>query len=99
MKSLFDMKAPVSLFSDNEILNTVVMNKHLTDKLKFTEQFLDVLLVTDTQKKKIEATMDNGKDQERQIVTPKKKNENQFMRIDKHVDLFTNFFHEFLSSI
>ncbi len=67
------------------------MNEQPIDRPEFSRQFSDVLLVLDTKKKKIEVVKDVGKDQELQTVMPKKKNENQFMRIDKHGDLFTNF--------
>ncbi|MFV8355845.1 DUF3945 domain-containing protein [Flavobacterium sp. XS1P32] len=71
------------------------MNEQPTDRPEFSEQFSDVLLVHDTKKKKIEVVKDIGKDQERETILPKKKNENQFIRIDKHGDLLTNFFSNF----
>jgi hypothetical protein len=60
------------------------MNELPIYRPEFSEQFSDVLLVLDTKNKKIEVDKDIGKDQERQTVALKNKDENQFMRIDKH---------------
>lgn len=70
------------------------MNEQPIDRAEFSEQFSNVLLVRDT-KKKIEIVKDIGRDQELQSILPKKKNENQFIRIDKHGNLLTNFFSNF----
>lgn len=72
------------------------MNEQSIDKPVLQEQFSDVLLVLDNQKKKIEVVKGIGKNQELQTVTPEKMNQSQFMRVDKHGDLFTNFFSNFL---
>ena len=71
------------------------MNEQPIDRAEFSEQFSNVLLVRDAKKKKIEVVKDIGRDQELQSILPKKKNENQFIRIDKHGDLLTNFFSNF----
>lgn len=68
-----------------------------TDKLQ--EQFSDILLVLDNKKKKIEVVKGIGDDKKLQTVAPDKKNQSQFMRVDKHGDLFTNFFYNFLHQL
>lgn len=70
-----------------------------TDKLQLQEQFSDMLLVLDNKKKKIEVVKGIGSDNKLQTVTPDKKNQSQFMRVDKHGDLFTNFFSNFLHQL
>lgn len=70
-----------------------------TDKLQLQEQFSDILLVLDNNKKKIEVVKGIGSDNKLQTVTPDKKNQSQFMRVDKHGDLFTNFFSNFLHQL
>ena len=73
-----------------------VMGNQDTDKLQLQEQFSDMLLVLDNKKKKIEVVKGIGNNKKLQTVTPDKKNQSQFMRVDKHGDLFTNFFSNFL---
>lgn len=75
------------------------MNNQDTDKLQLQEQFSDILLVLDNKKKKIEVVKGIGSDNKLQTVTPDKKNQSQFMRVDKHGDLFTNFFSNFLHQL
>lgn len=70
-----------------------------TDKIQLQEQFSDILLVLDKKKKKIEVVKGIGSDNKLQTVTPDKKNQSQFMRVDKHGDLFTNFFSNFLNQL
>ncbi|WP_281335967.1 DUF3945 domain-containing protein [Flavobacterium eburneipallidum] len=70
-----------------------------TDKLQLQEQFSDILLVLDKKKKKIEVVKGIGSDNKLQTVTPDKKNQSQFMRVDKHGDLFSNFFSNFLHQL
>jgi hypothetical protein len=70
-----------------------------TDKLQLQEQFSDILLVLDNKKKKIEVVKGIGDDKKLQTVAPDKKNQSQFMRVDKHGDLFTNFFSNFLHQL
>lgn len=73
------------------------MNEQPIDKPEFPRQLSDVILVLDTKKKKkIGVVKDIGKNQELQTVSPDKKNKNQFMRVDKQSDLFSNFFSNFL---
>lgn len=63
------------------------------------EQLTDILLVFDKEKMKIEAV--KGVDKNGELVTTpaNKKNQNQFMRVDKQGDLFSNFFSNFISQI
>lgn len=75
------------------------MGNQDTDKLQLQEQFSDILLVLDNKKKKIEVVKGIGDDKKLQTVVPDKKNQSQFMRVDKHGDLFTNFFSNFLHQL
>ena len=71
------------------------MREETVSNPKLGEQFSDVLLVSDTNKKEIRAVNGIGKDKELQTVVPDKKNESQFLRVDKQGDLFSNFFSNF----
>ena len=53
------------------------------------------MLVSDTNKKEVRAVKGIGKDNELQSVVPDKKNDSQFMRVDRQGDLFSNFFSNF----
>ena len=75
------------------------MTGEATDIPRTTDQFSDILLVLDKKKKKIEAVNGIGKNGELKTVPANKKNESQFMRIDKHGDLFSNFFSNFLNQL
>lgn len=75
------------------------MSEQSIDALKAEDQFSDILLVLDKKKKKIEAVKGMGKNGELKTVPANKKNESQFMRIDKHGDLFSNFFSNFLNQL
>ena len=75
------------------------MDNQDTYKLQLQEQFSDILLVLDNKKKKIEVVKGIGDDKKLQTVEPDKKNQSQFMRVDKHGDLFTNFFSNFLHQL
>jgi hypothetical protein len=63
------------------------------------EQLTDILLVLDKEKMKIEAVKGIDRDGKLKTVQADKKNENQFMRVDKHGDLFSNFFTNFFSQL
>ena len=63
------------------------------------EQFSDILLVHDKRKNKIKVVKSVGKDGELKTISPIKKNESQFMRVDKHGDLFSNFFSNFFHQL
>jgi hypothetical protein len=62
---------------------------------QYPEQLSDVLLVMDKEKKKIQAVTDIDENGNLKTVNPTKKNQSQFMRVDKAGDLFTNFFSNF----
>jgi hypothetical protein len=81
------------------IKNAIVMSEQSIDAPKTEDQFSDILLVLDKKKKKIEAVKGIDKNGELQTVTANKKNESQFMRVDKHGDLFFNFFSNFLHQL
>lgn len=61
----------------------------------YPEQLSDVLLVMDKEKKKIQAVTGVDENGELKTVDANKKNQSQFMRVDKAGDLFTNFFSNF----
>lgn len=61
----------------------------------YPEQLSDVLLVMDKEKKKIQAVAGVDENGELKTVDATKKNQSQFMRVDKAGDLFTNFFSNF----
>lgn len=63
------------------------------------EQLSDILLVLDKEKKKIQAVKSIDGNGKMETVDPTKKNENQFMRVDKHGDFFSNFFSNFFSQL
>lgn len=61
----------------------------------YPEQLSDVLLVMDKEKKKIQAVTGVDENGELKTVDANKKNQSQFMRVDRAGDLFTNFFSNF----
>lgn len=75
------------------------MSEQSIDAPKAEDQFSDILLVLDKKKKKIGAVKEIDKNDKLQTVAANKKNESQFMRIDKHGDLFSNFFSNFLHQL
>lgn len=75
------------------------MSEEATDFPRAIDQFSDILLVFDKKKKKVEAVKGIGKNGELQTIAANKKNESQFMRVDKHGDLFSNFFSNFLHQL
>lgn len=80
-------------------INIYGMNKATTEKEQMPDQLSDILLVLDKKKMKIQAVTGIGEDGELKTVDPTVKNQNQFMRIDKHGDFFSNFFANFLSQL
>jgi primosomal replication protein N len=62
---------------------------------QYPEQLSDVLLVMDKEKKKIQAVTGIDENGNLKTVDADKKNQNQFMRVDKSGDLFSNFFSNF----
>lgn len=75
------------------------MSKQTLVKSKSPEQLSEILLVLDKEKKKIQAV--NGIDENGKLETvePTKKNQSQFMKVDKQGDLFSNFFSNFFSQL
>lgn len=63
------------------------------------DQVTDILLVLDQEKMKIVAVKGIDKNGELETVPADKKNQNQFMRVDKQGDLFSNFFSNFFSQL
>ncbi len=70
-----------------------------TEELLLRKELSDILLVLDKRKMKIHAVTGIGPDGEPQTVDPTKKNQNQFMRVDKSGDVFSNFFSNFFSQL
>jgi len=75
------------------------MSEQNLDKSKTPEQLSEILLVLDKEKKKIQAVKSMDENGKLETVDPTKKNQNQFMRVDKHGDLFSNFFSNFFSQL
>lgn len=71
------------------------MSEQRTTRPSYPEQLSDILLVMDKEKKKIQAVTGIGKNGELETVDPTKKNQSQFMRVDKSGDIFSNFFSNF----
>jgi hypothetical protein len=68
-------------------------------KQEVPEQLSDILLVLNKETMKLEAVKNMDKDGNLETVPPLKKNENQFMKVDKHGDIFSNFFSNFISQL
>ena len=75
------------------------MDEKINDKPKITEELSDILLVFDKEKKKILAVKGIDQNGNLQTTEPIRKNQNQFMRVDKQGDLFSNFFSNFFSQL
>jgi hypothetical protein len=75
------------------------MSEKISENTDSPEQLSEILLVLDKEKMKIMAV--KGIDQKGKLKTvePTKKNQNQFMRVDKQGDLFSNFFSNFFSQL
>ena len=71
----------------------------LEDIKQRLEELSDILLVLDKDKKKIQAVKGINEKGELETVDPKKENESQFMKVDKHGDIFSNFFSNFLRQL
>lgn len=63
------------------------------------EQLTDMLLVVDRKKNKVQAVKGVNKNGELETVAPVKKNENQFLRVDKQGNLLSNFLSNFFSQL
>lgn len=66
---------------------------------EISDQLSDILLVLNKATMKLEAVKGIGKDGELETVPANKKNQNQFMKVDKHGDIFSNFFSNFISQL
>ncbi|KVV15018.1 DUF3945 domain-containing protein [Flavobacterium sp. TAB 87] len=75
------------------------MSELTVDELKYPEEISDVILVFDKEKKRIQVVKGIDEKGNLETVDPTKKNQNQFMRIDKNGDFFSNFFSNFISQI
>jgi hypothetical protein len=75
------------------------MSKETTNKQEMPEQLSDILLVLDKEKMKIQAVKSIDENGKMETVEPTKKNQNQFMRVDKSGDFFSNFFSNFFSQL
>ncbi|HUH27116.1 DUF3945 domain-containing protein [Gelidibacter sp.] len=75
------------------------MNEQSENKQESPDQLSEILLVLDKEKKKIQAVTGIDENGKLETVDANKKNQNQFMRIDKHGDLFSNFFSNFFSQL
>lgn len=64
------------------------MSEQTLDKTQSPEQLSEILLVLDKEKMKIMAVKGIDKNGKLETVEPTKKNQNQFMKIDKQGDLF-----------
>ncbi|BFM45070.1 DUF3945 domain-containing protein [Flavobacterium sp. CFS9] len=75
------------------------MSEQSSEKIKWPEELSDILLVFDKEKKKIQAVKSIDENGKMQTVDPTDKNQNQFMRVDRNGDFFSNFFSNFLSQL
>lgn len=75
------------------------MSEKTLDTPKSPEQLSEILLLLDKEKNKIQAVKGIDKNGKLKTVEPIKKNQNQFMRVDKNGDLFSNFFSNFFSQL
>lgn len=75
------------------------MSEETINKQEMPEQLSDILLVLDKEKMKIQAVKSIDENGKMETVDPKKKNQNQFMRVDKSGDFFSNFFSNFFSQL
>lgn len=71
------------------------MSEETDNKQEMPEQLSDILLVLDKEKMKIQAVKSIDENGKMQTVDPTKKNESQFMRVDKHGDFISNFISNF----
>lgn len=75
------------------------MGEEILDNENSPEQLSDILLVLDKEKKKIQAVKGMDEDGNLETIDPTKKNQNQFMRVDRHGDFVSNFFSNFYSQL
>ena len=75
------------------------MSEETTNRQEMPEQLSDILLVLDKEKMKIQAVKSIDENGKMETVDPTKKNQNQFMRVDRAGDFFSNFFTNFISQL
>ncbi|WP_026726937.1 DUF3945 domain-containing protein [Flavobacterium denitrificans] len=75
------------------------MSEQISEKTESPEQISEILLVLDKEKMKIMAVKGIDENGKLETIEPSKKNQNQFMRVDKQGDLFSNFFSNFFSQL
>lgn len=75
------------------------MSEETTTKQEMPEQLSDILLLLDKEKMRIQAVKSIDENGKMETVQPTKKNQNQFMRVDKSGDFFSNFFSNFFSQL
>lgn len=75
------------------------MNEKNLEKPQSSEQLSEILLVLDKEKMKIQAVKSIDKNGKMETVDPTKKNQNQFMRVDKSGDFVSNFVSNFFSQL
>lgn len=75
------------------------MEKEKDKAQESSGQLHDILLVLDKERMKIKAVKDIDENGKMKTVSPINKNENQFVRIDKHGDFISNFVSNFLSQL
>ena len=75
------------------------MSEQSVDRAAAPEQLSEILLVLNKEKKKIQAVKGVDENGKLKTVEATQKNQNQFMRVDKNGDLFSNFFSNFLSQL
>ncbi|GAA6765717.1 DUF3945 domain-containing protein [Flavobacterium sp. CGRL1] len=80
-------------------LKNQAMSEQTFNKPNSPEELTDILLVFDKEKKKIQAVKGIDEEGNLQTADPTKKNQNQFMRVDRQGDLFSNFFSNFFSQL
>lgn len=71
------------------------MSEKKVNQQETPEQLSDILLVLDKEKMKIQAVKSIDKNGKMETVDPTKKNQSEFMRVDKHGDFVTNFLSNF----
>lgn len=75
------------------------MSEETANTQEMPEQLSDILLVLDKEKMKIQAVKSIDENGKMETVEPTKKNQNQFMRVDKSGDFFSNFFSNFFQPV
>ena len=75
------------------------MSEETIDSPQLPDQLSETLLVLDKEKNRIQVVKGIDKDGNLKTVEPNEKNQNQFMRVDKHGDMFSNFFSNFFRQL